>query len=197
MKTIKTNLQVVILTLLTAMFLFSLMLTTASAGHGRYLYIQSNNVSVGQNSIIGYERLADGTLKQLPGSPFLTLGTGINNSTNGKLGPNDNDTPIALGAAGNRLFAVNGNSNTIAVFDIMHDGSLRHIKGSPFPSMGVGPVSLAVTDDILVVANRNEDPHQLDQVDARPLPWRRRGHRGHRRNQVDRGQIRARHYRAR
>ncbi len=144
--------------------LIGVALLSAAAGSaeakGKYLYLQSGNTAEGQNSIVAYERTSSGGLKPLAGSPFLTNGTGIDNSTNGKLGPNDNDSPIVLSRDGKRLFAVNGHSNTIAVLDILKDGSLRAVPGSPFPSMGVAPVSLAVTGDILLVANRNEDPHQ-------------------------------------
>ena len=70
---------------------------------GRFLYIQSNNILEGQNSIIAYERSADGKLKPLPGSPFLSGGTGMNNNTHGKLGPQDNDTPIVMSTDGNRI----------------------------------------------------------------------------------------------
>ena len=129
--------------------------------NGRFLYIQSNSILEGQNSIIAYRRLSNGKLQSLPGSPFLTGGTGMNNNTHGKVGPHDNDTPIVLSADGKRLFTVNTHSNTIAVFDIMRDGSLCHVKGSPFPSMGIGPNSLSISDDVLVAANRNEDYHQL------------------------------------
>jgi len=128
-----------------------------------FLYFESNNVSEGQNSIVGYKRTSEG-LEPLPGSPYLTGGTGLNNSTNGKLGLNDIDTPVILSADNKRLFAVNGHSNTIAVFDVMPGGSLRHVKGSPFPSEGIGPVSLSLSGDALLVANRNEDPHQLTEL---------------------------------
>lgn len=143
--------------------LLALGAATAHAG-GSYLYLQSANTAEGQNSIVAYRRMENGELVPVSGSPFLTGGTGIDNSTNGKLGPNDNDTPIVTSVDGKRLFAVNGHSNTIAVFDILADGALRHVKGSPFPSMGVGPVSLAVTGSTLLVANRNEDPHQLAEL---------------------------------
>ena len=133
--------------------------TAFAAGH--YLYLQSNNVSEGANSIIAYERNSDGTLSPHPAGPFLTRGTGINNSTNGKLGPNDNDSPVVVSADKKRLFAVNGHSNTVAVFNIQSDGALEHVNGSPFDSRGINPVSLAISGDILLVANRNEDPHQL------------------------------------
>ncbi|MBZ0268246.1 lactonase family protein [bacterium] len=149
--------------LLLATLLLSLGVSESRA-EGRYLYLQSGNTAEGQNSIVAYRRGRDGDMNPLPGSPFLTGGTGINNSTNGKLGPNDNDTPIVKSADGKRLFAVNGHSNTIAVLDIDKHGSLRHVPGSPFPSGGIGPVSLAVAGDVLLVANRNEDPHQLDSL---------------------------------
>ena len=131
---------------------------------GVTLYLQSANTAEGQNSIVAYNRMSDGDLVPIAGSPFLTGGTGIDNDTNGKLGPNDNDTPIVQSEDGKRLFAVNGHTNSIAVFDILDGGALRHVKGSPFPSMGVGPVSLAISGDFLLVANRNEDPHQLDEL---------------------------------
>jgi 6-phosphogluconolactonase (cycloisomerase 2 family) len=132
--------------------------------HDRYLYIESNDHREGKNAIIAYERGEDGKLSLHPGGPFLTGGTGIDNNTNGKLGPNDNDTPIIAGQDGKRLYAVNGHSNSIAVFDIQSDGALAPVPGSPFSSMGIGPVSLAIAGDVLIAANRNEDPAQLDAL---------------------------------
>ncbi|GJM43640.1 MAG: hypothetical protein DHS20C21_04820 [Gemmatimonadota bacterium] len=146
----------------TALLLLSLA-ATASAKE-RYLYILSNNIEDGQNSVIAYHRLSDGQLRPLEAGPFLTRGSGIDNNTNGKLGPNDNDTPLVVSEDRTRLFAVNGHSNTIAAFDIARDGTLQHVPGSPFPSHGVAPVSLALSGDILVAANRNEDPNQLPSL---------------------------------
>jgi 6-phosphogluconolactonase (cycloisomerase 2 family) len=103
---------------------------------GRFLYVESNDHRDGQNAVIAYERGEDGSLSLHPDGPFLTGGTGIDNNTNGKLGPNDNDTPIIAGPDGKRLYAVNGRSNMIAVFD----------------------------GNVLLVANRNEDPAQLDAL---------------------------------
>ena len=136
-------------------------LSSNALAEGRFLYIESNNHAAGENSIVAYIRAEDGTLMPHPKGPFLTKGAGINNDTNGKLGPNDNDTPIVVGPNKKRLFAVNGNSNTIAVFDIQSDGALEHVSGSPFASMGNGPVSLSISGNVLLVANRNEDPNQL------------------------------------
>ncbi len=150
-------------------FLLFATISIAAQAEKSFLYIESNNVTKNQNSIIAYERLSDGKLEPLKGSPFLTNGSGINNSTNGKLGPNDIDTPIILSADSERLFAVNGHTNTIAVFDIIDDGSLKHVEGSPFQSHGMGPVSLAISGEVLIVANRNEDPHQLDALQGGAL----------------------------
>ncbi len=131
---------------------------------GRFLYIESNDHAEGMNSIVAYERRKDGSLGLHTKGPFLTGGTGIDNNTNGKLGPNDNDTPIIASPDGRRLYAVNGHSNTVAVFDIQPDGSLSQLPGSPFPSMGIGPASLSISGDVLLVANRNEDPAQIDAL---------------------------------
>ena len=130
----------------------------------RYLYIQTNDIREGQNAVLGYTRNDDGTLTPLPGNPFYTGGTGINNDTHGKLGPHNNDTPLIVSPDGKRLFTVNTHSNTIAVFDIQSDGTLRHVKGSPFSSRGVAPNSLSLSGTTLLVSNRNEDYHQLEAL---------------------------------
>lgn len=138
--------------------------TTGAHAQNRVVYTMSNAIEEGENAVLAYRTSPSGALEPLAGGPFATLGTGIDNDTNGKLGPNDNDTPIVISDDGRYLFAVNGHSNTIAAMRIGADGSLRHVPGSPFPSMGVGPVSLAVAGDVLLVANRNEDPHQLPEL---------------------------------
>ncbi len=127
----------------------------------RVLYTLTNDARDGKNAVIAYVRKNDGSLDPHPKGAFATRGKGIDNDTNGKLGPNDIDDPLIVSADRKRLFAVNGGSNTIAVFDVLADGALRHVAGSPFASMGVGPVGLALLGKTLVVANRNEDPHQL------------------------------------
>ncbi|MCA9055831.1 MAG: hypothetical protein KDA75_18480, partial [Planctomycetaceae bacterium] len=157
---------------LTSPTLFGLLILLVAASpsradHGRYLYIQTNDIREGQNAVLGYTRGDDGALTPLPGNPFFTGGTGINNDTHGKLGPNDNDTPLVISADGQRLFAVNCHSNTIAVFDIAHDGSLKHVPGSPFPSHGIGPNSLSVNGHTLLVSNRNGDYHQAEDLQGR------------------------------
>ena len=55
-------------------------------------------------------------------------------------------------------------SNTIAMFRIHSDGSLEHVLGSPFPSGGIQPVSLALQNGNLYVANAGEGT--VDVVDG-------------------------------
>lgn len=137
---------------------------STSAAGGRYLYIQSNDTRDGKNAVLGYTRQDDGTLSPLPGNPFYTGGTGMNNDTHGKLGPHDNDTPLVISEDGRRLFTVNTHANSIAVFDIQKDGSLKPVPGSPFSSHGVAPNSLSVHGKTLLAANRNEDYHQIENL---------------------------------
>ena len=59
-------------TCLIAMTWFGGFATSWGSDHGRFLYIQSNSILEGQNSVIAYQRLASGKLNPLPGSPFLT-----------------------------------------------------------------------------------------------------------------------------
>lgn len=147
-----------------ALLLLVALVVPSRADHGRYLYIQTNDIREGRNAVLGYIRHDDGTLSPLPGNPFYTGGTGINNDTHGKLGPHDNDTPLVISQDARYLFTVNTHSNTIAVFAIHHDGSLTHVKGSPFPSHGTAPNSLSVSGHTLLVSNRNEDYHQIEEL---------------------------------
>ncbi|MGB8842958.1 MAG: hypothetical protein WCC64_18030 [Aliidongia sp.] len=81
------------------------------------------------------------------------------------LGPFDSDQDIIIDQSHRRLFAVNSGSDTIAVFDIGGNGSLTPVKGSPFPSGGVDPVSVGLSDNnTLVVVNKNGDFSRLFPV---------------------------------
>jgi hypothetical protein len=55
------------------------------------------------------------------------------------------------------LFAVNAGSDSVAVFSIKEDGTLVAVAGSPFPSGGNDPVSLALEGNVLIVANQSGD----------------------------------------
>jgi hypothetical protein len=110
---------------------------------GKIVYVESNDYHDNANAILAYRKMTDGTLTPLAGSPFLTHGAGVANPKQ-VLGPDDSDDPIAISSDGQFLMAVNGGSNTIAVFSINSDGSLVPVPGSPFASGGQTPCSVAI-----------------------------------------------------
>jgi DNA-binding beta-propeller fold protein YncE len=125
------------------------------------LYVESNDFRPGLNAVFAFRRdPATGCLTPLPGSPFLTRGTGVDNPTD-SVGPFDSDQDLIASPDGRFLFVTNSGSNTIAVFEIAADGSLSHVRGSPFPSGGIEPVSVGLAGNTLYVVNKNEDPAQL------------------------------------
>ena len=128
----------------------------ASAQGQNFVYVESDDPA--GNAIFAFSRNnADGSLTPIPGSPFPTGGLGITFTTN--LGPFDSDQEIIVNSAHTLLFAVNGGSDTIAVFRINANGSLTPVAGSPFPSGGSNPVSVGLSnDDVLVVVNQDQDP---------------------------------------
>ncbi len=130
------------------------------------VYFESNVGSVtGQNSIYGFSNDGAGNLTTLPGSPYLTGGTGVFDP-GGLSNSFDADQQVIVNKAGTLMFAVNGDSNNISVFNINSDGSLTPIAGSPFDSAGSDPGSLSLdetsTPQILAVANKGSDPNQID-----------------------------------
>lgn len=131
-------------------------LTPALHASEEYIYVESNIASANGNSIFSFQRQADGSLKQLPGSPFPTGGAGIQD-TSLNVGPSDSDQNIVTNPSRTLLFAVNSGSDTIAAFHIHADGTLAPVDGSPFPSGGTNPVSLALRDNLLFVVNKNGD----------------------------------------
>jgi len=123
-----------------------------------FVYVESDDPA--GNAIFAFSRNnADGSLEALAGSPFPTGGLGITFTT--ALGPFDSDQEVIVNSAHTLLFAVNGGSDTIAVFKINRDGSLTPVAGSPFPSGGSNPVSVGLSsDNVLVVVNQDQDPDQ-------------------------------------
>jgi hypothetical protein len=120
------------------------------------LYVHSNNPSAGKNSVLAYTRdPVTSTLTEIHGSPFLTGGAGYLNSPE-RLGPDDTDQQITSTADHRFLYVVNEGSNTIAGFAIQSDGSLKGVKGSPFPSGGVRPVSIGIHGNLMIVANQGD-----------------------------------------
>jgi 6-phosphogluconolactonase (cycloisomerase 2 family) len=119
------------------------------------VYVESDDPA--GNAILAFNRHDDGSLTPLPGSPFPTGGLGITPTF--ALGPFDSDQNVIINKDHTLLFAVNGGSDSIAVFRINPDGSLTPVDGSPFPSGGSNPVSVGLSgDDVLCVVNQDQDP---------------------------------------
>jgi 6-phosphogluconolactonase len=133
----------------------SLGLLQAKTGRSNLLYIINNDPTQGNNAVLGYSRAADGSLTDLPGSPFYTGGTGYRN-INERIGPDDSDGELIISPDHRFLFATNTGSNDISVFQVRLDGSLRLVPGSPFASGGIQPVSLALANGFLYVVNRGD-----------------------------------------
>jgi 6-phosphogluconolactonase len=109
-----------------------------------HVYVNDN--TVGKNTIGAFDRHADGTLTPEAGSPFAAggAGTGAGLASQGAL---------QISPDGRFLVAVDAGSNQISVLRINHGGSLRLVRGGVVSSKGVLPVSVAIHDDLVYVAN--------------------------------------------
>jgi 6-phosphogluconolactonase len=109
-----------------------------------HVYVDDN--TAGANTVAGYDRHADGTLTPIAGSPFAMGGAG----TGAGIGSQD---ALQVAGDGRFLLAVDAGSNQISVLRVRHDGSLTPIEGGPVASNGVEPLSIAVHDRLVYVAN--------------------------------------------
>jgi hypothetical protein len=108
-----------------------------------YVYVETNLNPA--NSIRVFSRGVNGQLQEIAGSPFATGGAG--SGYNGvAVCPDDSDQEIITNPDHSLLFAINAGSDSIAVFNIGSNGALTPVAGSPFPSGGNDPVSLASAD---------------------------------------------------
>lgn len=114
-----------------------------TAGH---VYVNDN--TAGTNTISALDRRADGSLTPISGSPFAAGGQGTGTII-GSQGA------LQLSTDGRYLIAVDAGSNQISVLRIQRDGSLRAV-GRPVSSGGVEPVSIAVHDHLVYVANEGD-----------------------------------------
>jgi 6-phosphogluconolactonase (cycloisomerase 2 family) len=135
------------------------------------VYLNANIGTVSNaNEVLGYANDGQGNLTPLPGSPYLTGGTGSSPAQGMSLGlQTDDDQQVIINKAGTLLLTVNGFSNTVAVFTINSDASLTQITGSPYTSGGPQPASLGLFDGILsngvsflVVVNKESDTSQVN-----------------------------------
>jgi 6-phosphogluconolactonase len=125
---------------------FSVAAGGASASSGVVGHVYVNDNTAGTNTIAAFDRHADGTLTPLAGSPFATGGAGTGSAI-GSQGA------LQQTSDGRYLLAVDAGSNEISVLRVEHDGGLRPVEGSPVSSGGVKPLSIAVHDDLVYVAN--------------------------------------------
>jgi 6-phosphogluconolactonase (cycloisomerase 2 family) len=122
----------------------------ASDGHRSavlgHVYVDDNNA--GENTIVAFDRHADGSLTPVPGSPFATGGEGTGKGI-GSQGA------LQQSADGRYLLAVDPGSSQISVLRIEPDGALA--KVSLVSSNGSEPVSIAVHRSLVYVANAGEN----------------------------------------
>ena len=117
---------------------------SAVIGH---VYVNDNTAAA--NTVAGFDRHADGTLSSIPGSPFAVGGAGTGHGI-GSQGA------LQLSADGRYLLAADAGSNQVSILRIKPDGSLTEAEGSPVASGGNEPVSIAVHDDLVYVANAGD-----------------------------------------
>jgi 6-phosphogluconolactonase len=139
-----------------------------------HVYVNANTPV--ENSIVAFDRHADGTLTPLAGSPFKAGGAGSGDS----IGSQD---ALRVSPDGRFLLVVAAGSDEISVLAIAADGALSPVPGSPFASGGSMPVSIAAHEDLIYVANRGNgtdganytgftlgDDGQLSALDGSTMP---------------------------
>jgi 6-phosphogluconolactonase len=109
-----------------------------------HVYLDDN--TAGTNTISGFDRHVDGSLTPLAGSPFKAggAGTGAGLASQGA---------IQVSRDGRFLLAVDAGSNQLSVLRIGFDGSLQLVPNGVVSSGGPTPVSIAVHDNLVYVAN--------------------------------------------
>eukprot|EP00178_Gracilaria_changii_P005798 TRINITY_DN1980_c0_g1_i1.p1 TRINITY_DN1980_c0_g1~~TRINITY_DN1980_c0_g1_i1.p1 ORF type:complete len:460 (+),score=87.53 TRINITY_DN1980_c0_g1_i1:87-1382(+) len=116
------------------------------------VYVMSNHLQ--QNSIIAYARRANGTLSLL--QPALrTGGQGAILSFDSGADPLFSAFSVIITSNYKFVLAVNAGSNSVSVFRILRDFSLRlvHVQAV----RGVGPNSIAVSGNLVYVASADAD----------------------------------------
>ncbi len=108
-----------------------------------HAYVNDN--TAGSNTVAGFDRHADGSITPIPGSPFAAGGAGLGAGL-------PSQGAIQLSSDGRYLLAVDAGSNEISVLRLGYNG-VPKLLGSPVPSGGGEPLSVAVSGDLVYVAN--------------------------------------------
>jgi len=137
-----------------------------SDAYAGFVYTSTNNTA--GNAVIAMGRSRDGSLVELPGSPYATGG-------NGDAAEGDFDTQWALRMVGNYLLVVNAGGNptngSITVFRVNRtNGSLSRVDQNPataamdnMDSRGIRAASIAASTTggttQVIVANQHSNPN--------------------------------------
>jgi 6-phosphogluconolactonase (cycloisomerase 2 family) len=106
-----------------------------------------NDNSTGANTVAAFERHEDGSITPSPGSPFVTGGVGSGKGL-GSQGA------LQEARSGRELIVADAGSNQLSVLRL-RKGALQPV-GPPVSSGGVDPVSIAVSGNLVYVANAGE-----------------------------------------
>jgi 6-phosphogluconolactonase len=109
-----------------------------------YVYVNDNTTGV--NTIAGFARHGDASLTPLSGSPFVAGGTGSGSSL-------ASQGAIQITADGKFIVAADAGSNQVSVLRVKNDGRLKLQPHGVVSSGGTLPVSVAIHDNLVYVAN--------------------------------------------
>jgi 6-phosphogluconolactonase len=118
--------------------------TVAAAGSPVAGHVYVNNNSAGTNTIAAFDRHADGSLTPVTGSPFGAGGAGTG-------APYGSAGGLQRSSDGRYLLATDPGSNEISILRIKPNGGLQLVEVDA--SHGSSPVSIAVHDSLVYVAN--------------------------------------------
>jgi 6-phosphogluconolactonase len=113
---------------------------SAVVGHA---YVDDNTAF--SNTVAGFDRRADGSLTPIPGSPFAIGGAGLGAGL-------ASQGAVQLSSDGRYLLAVDAGSDQISVLRL-GVGGVPQLVGAPVSSGGSEPVGIAVSGDLVYVAN--------------------------------------------
>jgi 6-phosphogluconolactonase len=108
-----------------------------------HAYVNDN--TAGQNTVAGFDRHVDGSLTPIPGSPFNAGGSGLGAGL-------PSQGAIQLSSDGRFLLAADAASSQISVLRL-GAGGVPSPVGSPVSSGGTEPLSIAVSGNLVYVAN--------------------------------------------